>query len=35
MSTSYRLEPNPLPGRHERIFPLFEFEMKGNKKDLI
>ncbi|KRX10111.1 hypothetical protein PPERSA_08514 [Pseudocohnilembus persalinus] len=34
VSTSYRNEPNPIPGRHERIFPLFEFEMKGDIKDL-
>ena len=29
VSTSYRAEPNPVPGRHETIFPMFEFEMKG------
>jgi hypothetical protein len=34
LSTSYRNEPNPIPGRHEKIFPLFEFEMKGNFEDL-
>ena len=35
ISTSYRNEPNPIPGRHETIFPMFEFESKGNMKDLI
>ncbi len=35
MSTSYRNEPNPLPGRHERIFPLFEFEMQGDINALV
>ncbi len=34
VSTSYRNEPNPIPGRHERIFPMFEFESKGNINDL-
>ena len=34
LSTSYRAEPNPVPGRHETIFPMFEFEMKGNVDDL-
>ncbi len=29
VSTSYRAEPNPVEGRHEVIFPMFEFEMKG------
>ena len=29
VSTSYRAEPNPVEGRHETIFPMFEFEMKG------
>ena len=28
-STSYRNEPNPEPGRHETIFPMFEFELHG------
>ena len=35
ISTSYRNEPNPIPGRHETIFPMFEFESKGNMSDLI
>ena len=34
VSTSYRAEPNPVAGRHETIFPMFEFEMKGNVDDL-
>ena len=34
VSTSYRAEPNPVPGRHETIFPMFEFEMKGGIDDL-
>jgi len=35
LSTSYRHEPNPVPDRHDLIFPLFEFEMKGDMEDLI
>ena len=35
VSTSYRNEPNPEPGRHEKIFPMFEFESIGNMNDLI
>ena len=34
VSTSYRAEPNPVEGRHETIFPMFEFEMKGDVYDL-
>ena len=34
LSTSYRAEPNPVPGRHETIFPMFEFEMHGDVHDL-
>lgn len=34
MSTSYRQEQNPIPGRHELIFPMFEFESHGNIDDL-
>ena len=30
LSTSYRNEPEPIPGRHEIIFPMFEFELKGD-----
>jgi len=35
ISTSYREEKNPIPGRHELIFPMFEFESKGGMKELI
>ena len=35
LSTSYRNEPNPIKGRHQKIFPMFEFESKGNIDDLI
>lgn len=34
VSTSYRNEQNPLPGRHKLIFPMFEFESKGTIDDL-
>ncbi len=34
LSTSYRNEPNPVPGRHERMFPMFEFESAGTMDDL-
>ena len=35
ISTSYRQEKNPIPGRHEMIFPMFEFESKGGMNELI
>jgi len=35
VSTSYREEKNPIPGRHEMIFPMFEFESKGGIKQLL
>ena len=35
ISTSYREEPSPIAGRHDLIFPLFEFEMHGGMEDLI
>lgn len=35
VSTSYRYEPNPVPGRHCLVFPMFEFELKGNMDDLL
>jgi aspartyl/asparaginyl-tRNA synthetase len=35
ISTSYRQEKNPIPGRHELIFPMFEFESKGTMKDML
>lgn len=34
VSTSYRNEPNPVPGRHKILFPMFEFESKGTMEDL-
>ena len=34
VSTSYRNEPNPVPGRHKIIFPMFEFESHGDMNDL-
>ena len=34
LSTSYRAAPNPVPGRHETIFPMFEFEMHGGVEEL-
>ncbi len=34
VSTSYRQEPNAIPGRHDIIFPMFEFEMPGSVEDL-
>jgi len=35
ISTSYRQEKNPIPGRHELIFPMFEFESKGGMNELL
>lgn len=34
-STSYRNEPNPIQGRHQTIFPMFEFELKGDMTELV
>ena len=34
VSTSYRNEPNPVPGRHKLIFPMFEFELPGGIEEL-
>lgn len=34
ITTSYRDEPNPIEGRHLRIFPMFEFESHGTLDDL-
>lgn len=34
VSTSYRNEPKPVPGRHKLIFPMFEFELKGDITEL-
>jgi len=30
ITTSYRNEPFPIPGRHDKIFPMFEFESRGD-----
>ena len=35
LSTSYRMEPNAVEGRHDTIFPMFEFECKGGMDVLI
>ena len=35
ITTSYRNEPNPIPGRHDKIFPMFEFESHGDMDDMI
>ena len=35
VSTSYRNEPNPVEGRHQKIFPMFEFESHGGINDLM
>ena len=35
LTTSYRMEKNPVENRHDLIFPLFEFEMKGGKDALL
>tara|TARA_B100001750_G_scaffold245333_1_gene264722 strand:- start:992 stop:1843 length:852 start_codon:yes stop_codon:yes gene_type:complete len=34
ISTSYRQEPNIVEGRHDLIFPMFEFEFPGTIKEL-
>ena len=34
LTTSYRNEPNPDKNRHLKVFPLFEFETKGDMKTL-
>lgn len=35
LTTSYREEKSPIPGRHAKVFPMFEVESKGTMKDLI
>lgn len=35
LTTSYRNEPNPIEGRHEKIFPMFEAEHIGDYKSLL
>lgn len=34
ITTSYRNEPFPIPGRHDKIFPMFEFESKGGMNEM-
>lgn len=34
ITTSYRNEPFPIPGRHDKIFPMFEFEAKGGMEEM-
>lgn len=34
LSTSYRNEQHPIPGRHKLIFPMLEFESRGSIEDL-
>jgi aspartyl/asparaginyl-tRNA synthetase len=34
ITTSFRNEPNPIPGRHNLIFPMFEFETHGGQEEL-
>ncbi len=34
ITTSYRNEANPIPGRHQKIFPMFEFEAAGGIDEL-
>jgi aspartyl/asparaginyl-tRNA synthetase len=35
ITTSYRDEKNPIPGRHKKVFTMFEFESKGTMKDMV
>jgi aspartyl/asparaginyl-tRNA synthetase len=35
VTTSFRNEPDPIPGRHDSIFPMFEFEIPGDMEILI
>lgn len=34
VTTSYRNEPHPIAGRHNLIFPMFEFELPGGINEL-
>lgn len=34
-TTSYRFEKNPIPGRHDLVFPMFEVETHGDMDDMI
>jgi len=35
LSTSFRNEPTPVEGRHDKIFPMFEFEIRGGMDVLL
>jgi len=35
LTSSYRDEPNPIPGRHHLVFPLFEMEARGDISHMI
>lgn len=35
ISTSYRNEPNPVPGRHDKVFAMAEYELGGSMEDMI
>lgn len=35
ITTSYRDEKNPIPGRHAKVFKMFEVESKGTMEDLM
>src|SRR3989344_4977308 len=35
VSYSFRQEPNPIPGRHDLTFPMFEFETRGDMNTLL
>lgn len=35
LAVSYRDEPNPIPGRHDKMFPMVDFESHGTMEDLI
>lgn len=35
VSTSFRNEPNPIDGRHKKVFPMFEFESTGGTQELM
>ena len=35
VTTSYRDEPHPIKGRHEKTFPMFEFESWGGIDDMV
>ena len=34
VTTSYRNEPHPIAERHDKVFPMFEFEARGGIKEL-